>query len=405
MQASPDDYCWLVSSAAADWLHEAAAAGPNLVAATARLRKGLSAERTHLVLEQAELRRRAKSKFELASSMFFTPIGLEQASDSIIARYKAQRFGDFVDVTDLCCGIGGDLLALAQLGQTVGVDRDVAVSILAEANLRVAAEAVEPGASLRRGESFVVTGEVTPRSVDDCGAWHLDPDRRPAGRRTTHVELAEPSPAAIDALRDVQPNGAVKLAPASDVPDDWSGEAELEWISRGGECRQLVVWFGRLASAVGQRRATALDKLGGAASICGPVSGEPPRAPVAAQLGRYLFEPDAAVLAAELVGTLANDFSLRSIAPGAVYLTGDSSMASALLTPFEIQEVLPLDLKRIKALVRARGIGQLEVKKRGVDHDPAAIQKQLRGPGSERATLILTRIKDDAIAILARRVE
>lgn len=401
MHAALDDYRWLVSPEAAPWLAIAVQANGNLVAATTRLRKQLSAPRTHLVLEQAELRQRARRKFTLADQMFFTPVGLEQASDSSVAAYKARRFAPNDAVMDLCCGIGGDLLALAQRGPTTGVDRDEVCTILAEANLHAADLASSVGAQCGR----VITADVSSQSVVDCAAWHIDPDRRPTGRRTTRVELAQPGPDVIDSLRDLQPSGAVKLAPASEVPENWRSEAELEWISRGGECRQLVAWFGRLAQHGGQRCATVVDSSAGATSLCSPSSAEAVAVDVPGKPLRYLFEPDAAVLAAELIGQLAAEHSMRVLAPGSVYLTSDEASCSPLFATFDVQEVLPLDLKRIKALVRERGIGQLEVKKRGVEVDPAAVQKQLRTAGDERATLILTRIKEDAIAILARRIQ
>ncbi len=116
-----DDCRWLVGPEAAPWLaeaeqllHDCSAAG--VVRAAEKLRQTLSADRTHLVLEQVELRRRAKEKFPLAASMFFTPVGLEQATDAWIAHYKAGRFPPSAPVADLCCGIGGDLMALARAG-------------------------------------------------------------------------------------------------------------------------------------------------------------------------------------------------------------------------------------------------------------------------------------------------
>ena len=85
--------------------------------------------------------------------------------------------------------------------------------------------------------------------------------------------------AAIDAMLTVNPHGAVKLAPAADVPDTWIERCEREWISRDGECRQLVAWFGRLTSQPGIARATAIT-AGGAYSFVGSRlrSGERPSA-------------------------------------------------------------------------------------------------------------------------------
>src|SRR5690606_8660119 len=88
--------------------------------------------------------------------------------------------------------------------------------------------------------------------------WHVDPDRRATGRRSTSLELHSPGPELIDRWRNASRHGVVKLAPAAEPPDDWQQAAELEWITSNRECRQLVVWFGRLARTPGERRATTL---------------------------------------------------------------------------------------------------------------------------------------------------
>src|SRR5256885_489720 len=82
-----------------------------------------------------------------------------------------------------------------------------------------------------------------------------DPDRRPAGRRTSRVLLSEPPPETLDRLREANSNAAIKLAPAADAPGEWNEAAELEWLGSRGECRQQVVWFGRLARHPGRRTA------------------------------------------------------------------------------------------------------------------------------------------------------
>ncbi|HVU41008.1 MAG TPA: class I SAM-dependent methyltransferase [Xanthobacteraceae bacterium] len=392
--ANLDDYRWLVSTAAEPWLAQAATADArSTVSLTADLRRQLSAERTHLVLEQVELRRRARAKFAAAGQMWFTAVGLEQATDEIIARYKAQRFATQAAVADLCCGIGGDLLALAERGPVVGVDRDPLVTLLAAANV----QAVAP----QSVASFRVS-DVEAFDVCDFASWHIDPDRRPEGRRTTRVELHEPGPAVIDRLRARQAEGAVKLAPAATLPDAWSNEAELEWISRGGECRQLVCWFGALARDPGRRRATILDsRAAEPRTILGVADEHPPHA---ASLGEYLYEPDAAVLAAGLTATLAAEHALAAITPGVGYLTGDRLVTDAALAGFAIRDVLPLDRRRLRAALRAHGIGRLEIKKRGVDVDIEKLRQELKLSGDSAATLILLPRAGHPTAIVAERI-
>ena len=107
------DYEWLTGAEAGELLVDLAGRAEPLHLAANRLRKSQSAARAHLLLEQVELRQRATAKFDRATAMFFTRLGLEQATDQWVAGYKARRFATFTvegPVADFCCGIGGDLL-------------------------------------------------------------------------------------------------------------------------------------------------------------------------------------------------------------------------------------------------------------------------------------------------------
>jgi len=390
---SINDYRWLTGSGARAWLDEAAATDDReLVRLTAKLRRDLSVERVHLVIQQVDLRRRAREKFARADQMFFTAVGLEQSTDELIAAYKSRRFPVGSDVADLCCGIGGDLVSLSDRGPTLGVDRDPATAYIAEANCR----------SLGLDSARVEAVDVADVSLSDFAAWHIDPDRRPMGRRTMRAELSEPSPEVLSDLLTANPNGAFKLAPGAEPPDAWQDSGHLEWISSRRECRQLVAWLGSLAGEFsGQRSATMLRAEQPTHTITGradvPVS-------AASQIGQFVFEPDPAVLAARLTGHLADSHNLAPISHGAVYLTADHDPHALELAAFSVMEVLPFDMRRLKQLLRIRQIGQLEIKQRGVQEDPAQLQKKLRGKGDERATLLLSRVRKQVVAILAKRV-
>ncbi|HQU44549.1 MAG TPA: hypothetical protein PK867_17135 [Pirellulales bacterium] len=391
-----EDYRWLVGDAAGHALARLASCSGDLLREASRLRREHSTGRVHLLLEQVELRRRGRGKFADADRMFFTSLGLEQATDQWTAAYKALRFRrcETGPVWDLCCGIGGDLSALARGREVVGVERDRVKALLARANCRTLAD---------RAAAQIVVADAG-RLPAEPALWHIDPDRRSAGRRTTRVERCQPGVDVLDRLRRSSATGAVKLAPAGHVPDDWRQQAELEWVSRDGECKQLVAWFGELASAPGMRRATVVVGRGLPPRIRTFV-GRPDGAPaVAADFGRYLAEPDAAVLAAGLVGTLAAEHELSAVAAGAVYLTGDRAVDDPALDWFEICEALPFDIKHVKAVLRGRQIGRLEIKKRGVDVVPEQLHRRLCVPGDESATLFLVRRGETVSAVLSRRV-
>jgi hypothetical protein len=394
------DYEWLTGSEAGGILADLAERNEPLHLVTNRLRRLTTAARAHLLLEQIELRGRAAVKFSRAAEMFFTRVGLEQATDEWTAGYKASRFGDTIGaattatssigIADLCCGIGGDLLALAAGRAAVGIDRDVVSAHFAAANAR-----------LFGATATVETVDVEQVEITAYAAWHIDPDRRPSGKRTSAVEWSSPSRETVERLLAVNSQAAIKLAPAAELPAEWLENCECEWISRDRQCRQLVAWFGNLAKAPGKCRATVLAADG---RPLRSVVGEPRESlPIANDLARYVFEPDTAVLAAKLPGALAAEHQLAAVSAGIPYLTGPNRIQDAALACFEVDEVLPLQLKKLAAHLRSRNIGQLEIKKRGVDHEPEKVRKQLALNGDIDATLLLTKLNGKHVAILARR--
>ena len=292
--------------------------------------------------------------------MFFTPLGLEQATDEWVAAFKAARFTG--RVLDLCTGIGGDYLALAARGPCTAVDRDDVMAILAAANLR----------SLRRGQRRAANhaqkcavADVRAIDTQEFEAWHIDPDRRPSGRRTTHVGLARAAARGNRCSASANPNAAIKLAPAARMT------ATLARRGRVGvdQSRPIVPATGGLVRQSGARRRQA-TRHGALRSIAAAQRGReraPKSPPVADAIERFLFEPDAAVLAAGLEGVLATEHFVASIAPGVAYWTGSQPITDPALACFEVREVLPLRVKTIQslaAIARRRATGNQEAWRR-----------------------------------------
>jgi len=84
--------------------------------------------------------------------MWLTRDGLEQASAEPIARHRATRYAGTARVADLCCGIGGDLIALAggrnggaSPDSVLAVDRDPLHLRMAARNAEVYGVSAKPG--------------------------------------------------------------------------------------------------------------------------------------------------------------------------------------------------------------------------------------------------------------------
>lgn len=202
------------------------------------------------------------------------------------------------------------------------------------------------------------------------------------------------------------PNAAIKLAPATKLPPEWLDRCELEWISRDGECKQLVAWHGNLARTLGESRATILHPFPNACGLAPrTITGQPNLPiPIATAPNRYIFDVDPAVLAAHLTGALASEQGLSALDHGPTYLTGPAPIADPALDCFEVRELLPFRTRELAQALRACNIGQLEIKKRGLDITPETLRRNLKLRGPNVATLLLTKIAGHPAAILANRI-
>ncbi|GAB3616277.1 50S ribosomal protein L11 methyltransferase [Okibacterium endophyticum] len=370
------------------------AAAADVVAAVSRLRsQGHSPELVAAALTQARLRRKATAKFgEFASRMLFTEAGLEQATRLSVASLHAGRIAraGFSSVADLGCGIGADSLALAGIGLTVtAVEHDEVTATLASYNLA-------PFESAR-----VVHQDAESFDVNHVEAVYLDPARRTSGHtntsRLTRPEDYTPSLVFAWSLAAQKPTG-VKLGPGFDhtlIPDD----CEAQWVSVDGSVVELGLWFGALARD-GIRRSAVVMHRDGTHEISGPGNSEDVDV---RELGEYLYEPDGAVIRARLIGDLARDLGAGMVSDRIAYLTGDTDVSSPFATRFRVIERMPFDERAIKRRLRENGVGALEVKKRGVDIDPAQFRKRMSLAGSATATIVLTRVGGRHAALLVER--
>lgn len=346
------------------------------------------------VLTQAKLRKKAAAKFgEFASRMLFTEAGLEQATRLAVAARHAGRFraAGLTRIADLGCGIGGDALAIAALDlEVTAVDADEVTAAIAAFNL-----APFPSATVehRRAE------DVSLRSIDGV---FLDPARRTAGHtdtdRLTDPDDYTPSLGFAYELATGRSVG-LKLGPGFDR-DLIPSTAEAQWVSADGQVVELGLWFGALARS-GIRRSALVLRGDDAHELTAEADSEDAET---GDLGEYLYEPDGAVIRARLIGDLARRLDGRMLGDGIAYITADEARETPFAAGFRIRETLPFAEKELKKALRARGIGTLEIKKRGVDVDPAALRTRLKLSGDRPATLILTRVGGKHTALLAERL-
>ncbi|MDP9822080.1 class I SAM-dependent methyltransferase [Nocardioides massiliensis] len=389
----PDAFAWLLTPPGQQLLaraEQACAEHADPVArAEAVRRTGASAERATTALAQAELRIRAVAKFgELASRMYFTPDGLEQATRLPVARHRAGRLTAATphSLLDLGCGIGGDLVAFADAGLTAaGVDTDPLRVAIARANL----EALDlPGA--------VQVADGTTLDLSPFDVVYADPARRGARGRVFDAEGWTPPWSFITSL--LRRASVVKLAPGLDH-DLVPGGIEAEWVSDRGDVKEAVLWSSWLATCA--RRATVLG-AGGLATLTeedDPWHLTPADRPVG-DVGAFLYEPDGAVIRAGLVTAVAAGVDGRLVDPRIAWVTADAAYSTPFARGYRVVEEVPFREKPLRAALRARGIGALTIKTRGVAVTPEQLRPRLALRGDSAATLVLTRVADKGCAFL-----
>ncbi|HEX7105010.1 MAG TPA: methyltransferase domain-containing protein [Acidothermaceae bacterium] len=371
-----------------------AGADPLLVATEVRREwPGLAPEVASAALTQARLRRRGREKFGVdADRMWFTPDGLEQATRTTVADHRAARFaslaarlGRAAKVADLCCGVGGDLRALSAAGCAVtGYDRDSLTVEVARAN----AEALEL-------EVAVECLDVEKLDLSSFDAAFIDPARRRDGRRVFDIHSFSPPWTFVKQLLQSRP-AAAKLAPG--IPHELIPvDIEAEWVSLDGGLKEAVLWSRDLATPQIRRRATVLPAGETLTDLNDAVADvTTPR--------RFLYEPDPAVVRAHLIGAVAEIVRGGLLDASTAYVTSDRHVPTPFARAFEITDVMPFSLKRLRQTLRERGVGSVTIMKRGSAVDVEQLRRDLRMTGRGHAVVVLALVNGRREVLLARPV-
>ena len=367
---------------------------------TASLRKaGHSPELVSAVLTQSRLRTKAEAKFgEFARQMIFTKAGLEQATRLTVAARHAQRFAEagIGHVADLGCGLGADSMALASLDLVVtAVEMDEATAACATMNL------------IPFRNATVVHSDATSVSLEGVDGVWLDPARRTTStsgtKRIWDPEDFSPPLSFVESLAGSGRAVGVKMGPG--MPhDSVPADCEAQWVSVGGDVTEVALWFNAVRRPGVRRAALVLGPLGSAELTSGEDFGAGPVAPVGPVEG-YLYEPDGAVIRAGLVADVALQLGGHLVDEHIAYICAPELHDTPFAKAYRVLEVMPFNVKALKAWVKDQGIGVLDIKKRGMAVTPEELRKQLLPGGSAKhkdkksATLVLTRIGEDRVAV------
>ena len=342
----------------------------SLVQDLSHLRKTYG-EHARALVELVQARRADK----LPQSWLMDSESTQQATPPVVAAWRAEVLknagvGNAVDVT---CSIGTELQALAQAGlQVLGGDLDH--QRLRMARFNVPEVPVVRMDALRPACTRAVTSGVVV----------ADPARRNSSGRVTKLEDLQPP---LPELTERYENLVVKCAPGIDY-SEFDGHVEVVSVDGGVKetCLYTPGIVGRGRRAVVMRASTVKETI----------SSDEPETDCVSGAGRYIVDPDGAIVRAGLVRHYAARHGLWQLDPHIAYLSGDHVPAGE--RGFEVLEEVPL--KKARTALVGLGAKNVEILVRGVDVDPDELRKKwkLKKGSNETYSVIVTRLGEGAAA-------
>lgn len=386
--------------------------------------RGAYGERARALVELVSARRSAAAGGKMPADWWVCSDSAQQATPSLVAAERARVIRDALDdgagaasgsggaaaavVADVTCSVGTELPHLAaHVALVIGGDLDPGRLVMASRNIALGTDGGADTTAATAARTVLVRADAV-RPAFATGAVDVvvaDPARRTArGRIRDPKDLIPPLPDLLTAYGLDQdghsapgaPALAVKCAPGIDY-SGWRGQVDV--VSVDGGVKEACLYSRGLASH--DRRAVVFRD-----GVRGEVTSSEDESDAVGEVGRYILDPDGAVVRAGLVRQYAARLGWWRLDPHIAYLTGDrlDDAVRAGLVPgqrvFEVLDTVPV--KKLKAALAGLSCGRLEVLVRGVDLDPDELRKKMKLRGSESLTVVVARVGDTPVAVIGR---
>ncbi len=376
----------------------------------------LNGKASPIAAHQEQLAIRSRFKVSNPQNWIWTRRLLEQSSDEWVAKMVADFFPNGDLVHDVCSGAGADSVALGRRGPVRTLDLSPIACLLCKSNLRS-----------NYVEDFSIENNLAESLIVSRDDWiHIDPDRRSlgaigSGNRTTNAEVFMPPLEIVLRLISESRGGSVKVAPITQAEEAAFSRCPAgsqlfqqmgkQFVSWGNSVRQQRWWWNidRFPSdtttvsimkvkhewyhwtftEVSKASHNLFDRI--VESI--PIN------------AKFIGDTDPAVrtAGAQLVLASERDCEVLGTEQGYFFAEETPSQSDPLIQWFAIEEVLPLDRKKLKQYLRSNNIGVLEIKIRDAQIIPEELRKEMKLVGDKSRTLLITRTGKKLIAVIARR--
>lgn len=355
-----------------------------------------------LAAQQVEGWQTARTKWpslaEVPHYMYPPRLNREQSSSEATARYKATLAGAIGHGADLTGGMGVDSLFLSRQAERFDyVERDEALAALARDNF---ATLGQENVTVHSGDSM----EWIARQ-ERLDLIFIDPARRDGqGRKVVAFEDCQPPLREhLGTLYSRCRRLMVKASPMIDIREacrQLERVREVHVVAVKGECKEVLFVCGE---GEGECRVTAVDiRPDGAVAESFLPSEERMAEPKFADgIGRYLYEPNAALMKAGCHALLGNRYGLAKLDRNTHLYTSDTMAEGFPGRVFEVAGTTNLSTKHLRASIPEM---KAHVVVRNYPVDAATLQRQLKIKEGGDVFIIATTIAGKKTGLVARLV-
>ncbi|MCC5921223.1 MAG: RsmD family RNA methyltransferase [Cyclobacteriaceae bacterium] len=298
----------------------------------------MDADLRQSVVEQVAARRKWKKKLAARAENYeilMPPLlSCEQSSSADTAAFKASIVNKGQSMIDLTAGSGVDFEALMPHFEKVYfVERNQHLVDLAQFNFQARHERISLHAT--SAEDFLLSWD------EEVSLIFLDPDRRPDGQ-SRQVMLQDCSPNLLELwpkIISIADQVLVKLSPMISIPQVVQALPQLSAVyvlSVKNDCKEVLAYW-RKGSEVATQL-VAVDLSEGLRLFAHPSKNQkkmPKKATVLAK-GAYLYDPDVALLKADLHDAYATQEELQKLHPNTNLFYSDALKSDFMGRVFEI---------------------------------------------------------------------
>lgn len=386
------------------------------------LRKLPQAERLQLQQQLAQ-QRLVKDKlpsWQLVLAYIPSSLALEQCSSQLAAEYK-QRFVRREDrLLDMTGGLGVDFSALAAAAQS-GVYVEQQSQLVAAARYNLPRLLPDRPVTIYEGRSTELLDELLEHHQPTL--IYLDPARREQGdrqRRVYALEDCEPDLLGIlprirerySALGLPLPRLLVKVSPMLDLKHTLRSVPEvqeLHVVAVQSEVKELLLSIDLATPSPSSYQdvplVVSLLGSGQEQSLrfeCAFAEEEALTAHYAAELGRWLYLPHAALMKAGLYKSLAARYALEPLHVSSHLYTSDEACADFLGRRYEVDEVLPFSSSLLRRLAKEHLAAQIICRNFPLSADE--LRRRLKAAEHDTFALLGTTLSTgEAVLIRCRR--